>query len=137
MSTVKQIFLNLPVKDLQRSVAFFTKMGFIFDPKFTDENATSMQIGENIYVMLLTEKFFSTFIAKPLADTQATAAAIVALSVGSREEADEMADKGIAAGGKQYKEAEDHGWMYGRNFQDLDGHLWEFFYMDMSALPQG
>lgn len=136
MTTIKQIFVNLPVKDLDRSVEFFTKMGFTFNPDFTDENATSMIIGENIFAMLLKEKFFSTFTKKPLADAKTTTEVINAFSVGSRQEVDDIIEKALAAGGKQYKEAEDHGWMYGRNFEDLDGHQWEFFFMDMAAMPQ-
>ena len=136
MIAIKQIFVNLPVKDLNKSVEFFTKMGFAFNLDFTDENATCMIIGENLFAMLLTEKFFSTFTKKPLADAKATTEVINAFSVGSRQEVDAIIDKALAAGGKQYKEAEDHGWMYGRNFEDLDGHQWEFFFMDMSAIPQ-
>ena len=131
-----QIFVNLPVKDLNRTVEFFTKLGFTFNPDFTDENATCMIIGENIFAMLLTEKYFSTFTKKPLADAKTSTEVINAFSLGSRQEVDNITEKAIAAGGKQYKEAEDHGWMYGRNFEDLDGHQWEFFFMDMSAMPQ-
>ncbi|ALM48019.1 hypothetical protein AMR72_03405 [Flavobacterium psychrophilum] len=136
MTAIKQIFVNLPVKDLNRTVEFFTKLGFTFNPDFTDENATCMIIGENIFAMLLTEKYFSTFTKKPLADAKTSTEVINAFSLGSRQEVDDITEKAIAAGGKQYKEAEDHGWMYGRNFEDLDGHQWEFFFMDMSAMPQ-
>jgi len=136
MTAIKQIFVNLPVKDLNRTVEFFTKLGFTFNPDFTDENATCMIIGENIFAMLLTEKYFSTFTKKPLADAKTSTEVINAFSLGSRQEVDNITEKAIAAGGKQYKEAEDHGWMYGRNFEDLDGHQWEFFFMDMSAMPQ-
>lgn len=136
MTAIKQIFVNLPVKDLNRTVEFFTKLGFTFNPDFTDENATCMIIGENIFAMLLTEKYFSTFTKKPLTDAKTSTEVINAFSLGSRQEVDDITEKAIAAGGKQYKEAEDHGWMYGRNFEDLDGHQWEFFFMDMSAMPQ-
>jgi len=136
MTAIKQIFVNLPVKDLNRTVEFFTKLGFTFNPDFTDENATCMIIGENIFAMLLTERYFSTFTKKPLADAKTSTEVINAFSLGSRQEVDNITEKAIAAGGKQYKEAEDHGWMYGRNFEDLDGHQWEFFFMDMSAMPQ-
>ena len=136
MATVKQIFVNLPVKDLNRSIAFFTEIGFTFNPQFTHDNATCMIIGENIFAMLLTEKFFSTFSDKAIIDAKTSTEAITALSVGSRSEVDELADKAIAAGGRQYKEPQDHGWMYGRNFEDPDGHQWEVFFMDMSGAPQ-
>lgn len=136
MTTAKQIFVNLPVKDLKRTVDFFTKIGFEFNPQFSDENATCMIIGENIYAMFLVEPYFSTFISKPIADALKACEVINAFGVDSRAQVDEIADKAIAAGGKNYKEPEDHGWMYGRSFEDPDGHLWEFSYMDMSALPQ-
>jgi len=136
MTTAKQIFVNLPVKDLKRTVDFFTKIGFEFNPQFTDENATCMIIGENIYAMFLVEPYFSTFISKPIAEAHKVCEVINAFGVDSRAQVDEIADKAIAAGGKNYKEPEDHGWMYGRSFEDPDGHLWEFSYMDMSALPQ-
>jgi len=137
MTAIKQIFVNLPVKDLDKTVEFFTKLGFTFNPDFTDENATCMLIGENIFAMLLTEKYFSTFTKKPLADAKTTTEVINAFSLGSKQEVDDIIEKAIAAGGKQYKETEDHGWMYGRNFEDIDGHQWEFFFMDMSAMPKG
>ena len=136
MATVNQIFVNLPVKELSRSVEFFTKIGFTFNPQFTDENATCMVINDTIYAMLLVEKFFKSFIDKEIADTKANAAAIIALSVGSRAEVDELIEKALKAGGREYKELQDHGFMYGRDFEDLDGHLWEIFYMDMAAIPQ-
>ena len=135
MATIKQIFVNLPVKDLNRSVEFFTKVGFTFDPKFTDHNATCMKIGENIFAMLLVEKFFSTFINKSIADTTKTTEVIQAFSMDSKQEVDDIVAKAIEAGGRQYKEPQDFGWMYSLNFEDLDGHHWEFFYMDESAMP--
>ena len=121
----KQIFVNLPVKDLNKTIKFFTKLGFKFNPKFTDENATCMIIGKNIFVMLLVERFFKTFIKKEIANTSKT------------KEVDEMISKVIKAGGKEAREAQDHGWMYGRAFEDLDGHIWEIFYMDESKMPGG
>ncbi|MDV6169701.1 VOC family protein [Flavobacterium sp. DG1-102-2] len=136
MTAIKQIFVNLPVKNLDTTVKFFTKLGFTFNPDFTDENATCMIIGENIFAMLLKENFFSTFTKKPLADAKTTTEVINAFSLGSRQEVDDMIEKAIAAGAKQYKETEDHGWMYGRNFEDPDGHQWEFFFMDMNAIPK-
>src|SRR5688572_3043035 len=119
MTAIKQIFVNLPVKDLKKSIEFFTKIGFTFDPIFTNEDGTCMNINENIFAMLLTEAHFSTFTKKPLADAKNNTEVINALSVGSRKEVDEIIEKAIQAGGKHYKETEDHGWMYGRNFEDL------------------
>jgi len=133
----RQIFVNLPVKDLKRTIAFFTKLGFTFNPQFTDENATCMIIGENIFAMLLVEKFFTTFIPdKKVADATKNAEVLVALSAESREEVDKMIKNAISAGGKEYRKATDHGWMYGRAFQDINGHIWEIFHMDESKMPK-
>lgn len=132
MST--QIFVNLPVKDLNKSIAFFTQLGYTFNPQFTDENATCMIISDTIYVMLLTEKFFKTFTRKELADTSNTVEALICLSAESREAIDQMLDKVIAAGGTEANPASDQGWMYNRSFYDLDGHHWELAYMDMQAM---
>lgn len=136
MAAIKQIFVNLPVKDLKRSVDFFTKVGFTFNPQFTDDNATSMIIGENIFAMLLVEEYFRTFTNKQIADAKSTTEVINAFSMNSRQEVDDIIAKAIAAGGNQYKDTQDYSWMYGRNFEDLDGHQWEFFYMDESAMPK-
>ncbi len=126
----KQIFVNLPVRDLQESVKFFTKLGYTFDPKYTNENATCMNIGENIYIMLLVEKFFQTFIDKPISNAKKQTEVLIALSASSREEVDEVVRKAIAAGGRKYNEPRDHGFMYQHAYEDLDGHIWEFFYSD-------
>ena len=131
-----KIFVNLPVKDLNRSIEFFTKLGYTFNPQFTDENATCMVISEDIYVMLLVEKFFKTFIKKEIADATQVAESIICLSADSREQVDELVDKAMAAGAIQPSETQDQGFMYGRSFQDMDGHLWEIMHMDLSALPQ-
>jgi predicted lactoylglutathione lyase len=131
-----KIFLNLPVKDLNRSVDFFTQLGYSFNPQFTNENATCMIISDSIFVMLLVEKFFQTFTKKEIADATKTVEMIIALSADSREEVDNQISKALAAGGAAPGEPQDHGWMYVRNFQDLDGHLWELAYMDESAVPQ-
>ncbi|GIP37852.1 extradiol dioxygenase [Paenibacillus sp. J31TS4] len=130
-----KIFVNLPVKDLDRSVAFFSKLGFSFNPHFTDENATCMVIHDNIFVMLLVESFFQTFTKKPIADASRGTEVIVALSTASREQVDELADKALAAGGSVSNDPVDHGFMYTRSFQDPDGHLWEVFHMDPNAVP--
>jgi uncharacterized protein len=132
MST--QIFVNLPVKDLNKSVDFFTKLGYAFNPQFTDENATCMIVSEEIFVMLLVEKFFKTFTPKEICDTTKSAEVLIALSFNSRAEVDDMVAKAIAAGGTTYKEPQDLGFMYQHGFQDLDGHIWEIFFMEPSAV---
>ncbi|WP_028562420.1 VOC family protein [Paenibacillus pinihumi] len=132
-----KIFVNLPVKDLQRSVAFFTELGFEFNPQFTDENATCMVVNDKIFVMLLVEHYFKTFITKEISDTGKDAEVIVALSLENRARVDEIADKALAVGGKASNDPVDHGFMYTRSFQDPDGHLWELFFMDESAVQQG
>lgn len=129
-----QIYVNLPVKDLNRTVDFFTKLGFSFNPQFTDDNATCMIIGENIYAMLLVEKFFKTFINKDITDTSKSVEVITAISVDSRAQVEDMYNKAIAAGATSHRDADDHGWMYSRSFQDLDGHHWEVLYADEAAL---
>jgi predicted lactoylglutathione lyase len=129
-----KIFVNLPVKDLNKTLEFFTKLGFKFNPQFTDENATCMIVGDDIFVMLLFEKFFKTFTKKQISDTSKNTEVIVALSVEGREKVDQMINKAIEAGGRESREPQDHGWMYGRSFEDIDGHLWEIIYMDESAL---
>lgn len=128
-----KIFLNLPVKDLQKSVAFFTQLGFTFNPKFTDENATCMIVNEDIYVMLLVEKFFQTFTKKSICDSKTSTEALIALSCESKEAVDTMMTKVLAAGGTEPKPATDQGFMYSRDFEDVDGHNWELFWMDPSA----
>ena len=127
MST--QIFVNLPVKDLQRSVEFFSKLGYTFDPQYTDENATCMIIADNIFAMLLVKPFFESFISKPVADAHKTAEVILALSADSRTAVDVLVDKAIAAGAGEPRPTQDLAFMYQRGFEDLDGHLWEVFHM--------
>jgi predicted lactoylglutathione lyase len=131
-----QIFVNLPVKDLNETVDFFTKLGFAFNPQFTDENATCMIVNNDIFVMLLVEKFFKTFTKKELCDTTKDTEVIAALSTESREKVDQMINKVIEAGGKEHRKPQDHGWMYGRSFEDINGHLWEVIYMDKNALKK-
>ncbi|MFS0860712.1 VOC family protein [Paenibacillus taichungensis] len=131
----KQIFVNLPVKDLKRSVDFFTKVGFEFNVNFTDESATCMIIGENIYAMLLVEDRFQSFISKKISNAADTAEVIVALSVESREQVDLIVQAALDAGAKPYNDPQDHGFMYGWSFQDPDDHLWEVSYMDLSSFP--
>ncbi len=132
-----KLFVNLPIKDLNKTVAFFTKLGFTFNPQFTNENATCMIIGENIFAMLLVEEFFKTFIPnKEMRDARKSAEVILALSVGDRAEVDSMIKNATDAGGKEYRSVEDHGWMYTRAFEDLDGHIWEIFYADDTKIPK-
>jgi len=131
-----QIFVNLPVKDLDKTVQFFTKLGFTFNPRFTDENATCMIVGKDIFVMLLVEKFFKTFTKKEICNTAKDTEVILALSAESREKVDRMISKAIEAGGRESREPQDYGWMYGRGFQDTDGHLWEILYMDESGVKE-
>jgi uncharacterized protein len=131
-----RIFVNLPVKDLDRSIDFFTELGFSFDSRFTDERAACLLIGENIYAMLLVEPFFKTFTQKDVVDATKGTEAIVALGVDSRERVDELAEKALAAGGRPGNDTHDEGGMYARSFQDPDGHLWEVLYMDPSAVSE-
>lgn len=131
----RKVFINLPVADLDKSVAFFTALGFEFDPQFTDENATCMIIGEDSFAMLLVKPFFSTFTTKAIADTATTAEVILAVSADSRAEVDDLTAKAFAAGAAKYNDPQDMGFMYSTSFQDLDGHLWEIMWMDPSG-PQ-
>lgn len=129
-----KMFVNLPVKDLNRSVEFFTKLGYKFNPQFTDENATCMIVGEDIFVMLLVEKFFKTFTPKPIADAKSSTEALVALSLKSRDEVNRTVETALAAGAKRYADPKDHGFMYQWGFEDLDGHIWEYFWMDPATI---
>lgn len=130
------IFINLPVKDLQRSIDFFKALGFDHNPQFTDDTGACIVISDVIHVMVLTEEKFRTFSLNPISDARATTEVLIALSCSSREEVDDLFSKALAAGGNAYREPQDHGFMYGQSFQDPDGHVWEVYYMDMSALPQ-
>ena len=123
-------FINLPVKNLQASIAFFTKLGFKFNPQFTDDNATCMIISDDSYVMLLVEPFFKGFTNKEIPDTTKTSEIITALSADSRELVDKFVTTAFEAGATPSKEKYDMGFMYGWSFHDLDGHIWEIFWMD-------
>lgn len=131
----RQLFVNLPVENLDRTVAFFTALGFGFNPQFTDENATCMVISEHIQVMLLVKPFFAGFTKKPIADAHAATEVLLALSCESRDEVDAMVAKAVAAGAATPTPANDLGFMYQHAFEDLDGHQWEVFWMDESAMP--
>lgn len=133
----KKIFVNLPVKDLSKTLEFFNKLGFTINPMFTDENAACIVISDDIYAMLLTEKFFKNFIPdREICDSKKSTESILALSLESRAKVDEMMKNVIMAGGSEYRQTQDYGWMYGRAFRDIDGHIWEPFYMDMNAVPE-
>jgi predicted lactoylglutathione lyase len=129
-----KIFVNLPVKNLNKSIEFFTKLGFSFNQQFTDETATCMIVTDDIFVMLLTEPKFKTFTPKEICDAKKYTEALVCLSLEDRVKVDEMVRKAVAAGGSTYNEPQDHGFMYGHGFQDLDGHIWELIYMEPSAV---
>ena len=132
--TSRKIFVNLAVKDLDRSIRFFKELGFSFDPRFTDEHATCMIVSDEAFVMLLTENRFRDFTKKELSDPTAQTEAILAISAASREEVDRLAEKALEAGGTPANDPMDYGFMYGRSFHDPDGHLWELMWMDPSAI---
>ena len=132
----KQIFVNLAVADLPKSKAFFGALGLTFDPRFTNDQGACLVLGENIFAMLLVKDFFKSFIDKTLVDAHSATEALLCLSCESRAEVDGLVAKALAAGGKAPRPPQDHGFMYGHGFEDLDGHLWELAYMDMSAMPK-
>lgn len=126
----KQIFVNLPVKDLNKSKAFFAALGYTFNPQYTDDNAACMVISQDsIYAMLLKEDFFRTFTDKPIASAHEATEVLTCLSCESREEVDQQVAKAVAAGGKAPRTPQDYGFMYSHGFEDLDGHVWELAYM--------
>lgn len=132
-----KIFLNLPVKDLKKSMDFFTHLGFSFNLQFTDEKAACLVINDgSIYAMLLTEPMFQTFTKKQIADATKTTEVLIGIDVESREKVDALVAKAVEAGGSVYISPADHGWMYQHSFADLDGHQWEILYMDESLLPK-
>jgi len=131
-----KIFVNLPVKDLNKSVKFFTHLGFTFNPQFTDESATCMVVSESIFVMLLVEQKFREFTKKEIADAKKNTEVIISLDAESKEEVDAMVKKAKESGGVIYDEPRDHGWMYQHSFADPDGHQWEIAYMDITKFPQ-
>jgi len=130
----RKIFVNLPVANLQRSVEFFTKLGFKFNAQFTDEKATCMIISEEGFVMLMVEPFFQTFTQNKICDSKTHTETLICLSCESRAEVDELVHKAIAAGGRHAMPAQDHGFMYGWSFYDLEGHHWELAWMDPKAI---
>ena len=131
----RQIYVNIAIKNMERSKAFFSNLGFGFNPQFTNESGACMIVADDIYVMLLTESFFQGFTKKPVADAKKTTEVLICLSCTSRAEVDELVRKAVAAGGKTPVPPQDHGFMYGHGFEDLDGHQWELTYMDPNATP--
>ena len=134
--TTRKIFINLPVRDLERAKGFFAALGFAFNPQFTDEKAACMIVSEEAYVMLLAEPFFRTFTKRKVCDTSTHVEGLFALSCESRAEVDDMVRKAIAAGGSHAMDPQDHGFMYGWSFCDPDGHQWEVLWMDPKAIAR-
>ena len=132
----RKFFVTLPVRDLKRSVEFFTRLGFEFDPRFTNGEATCMIVSQEAFVMLLVEKRFQDFARQPICDASRSTEGIFALMADSRGEVDELVNTALAAGGTRAAEPMDHGFMYGWSFYDPDGHHWEVFHMDPAALAQ-
>jgi predicted lactoylglutathione lyase len=131
-----KIFVNLPVKDLKKSIDFFSFLGFSFNPRFTDNKAACLIINDgSIYAMLITEPSFKIFTKKEIADATKTTEVLIAIDAESREKADELVKKAAEAGGSLYADPQDHGWMYQHSFADPDGHQWEILYIDESKLP--
>jgi predicted lactoylglutathione lyase len=131
----RQIFVNLPIRDMVRSQAFFKALGLSFNPRFTNEQGACLEIGENFYAMLLVEPFFQGFTKKPVSDAHQATEVLIALSVDSRAEVEAVVAKAVAAGATTPNPPQDHGFMFQHGFADLDGHQWEVFWMDESAAP--
>jgi uncharacterized protein len=134
--TSKNIFINLPVKDLDKSTNFFKELGFEFNPQFSDETTSCMIISDNIYALLMIEDTFKGFSKKETVDTSTSAEAIFCLSAVTRDQVDELVNKALSSGGKAFTDPKDHGFMYVWGFQDIDGHLWEVAYMDESGFNE-
>jgi predicted lactoylglutathione lyase len=130
-----QIFINLAVNDLQKSMDFYSALGFKNNPQFSDNSAKCMVWGENIFVMIMTKERFATFATKPIADTKSNVAALFSLSVESLDVVNSIMSNGLAAGGTEVNELKDYGFMQQRTIEDFDGHTWEIFYMDISKFP--
>jgi predicted lactoylglutathione lyase len=131
----KQIFINLAVKDLQKSMDFYTALGFSNNPQFSDDTAKCMVWSENIFVMIMTHEKFATFATKPIADTKSNLAGLFSLSVDSVDDVNSILNKGLDAGGTEPTEMRDYGFMQQRTIEDFDGHTWEVFYMDITKFP--
>jgi predicted lactoylglutathione lyase len=131
----KQIFINLAVKNVQESMDFYTALGFTNNPQFSDDSGKCMVWSENIFVMLLSHEKFASFATKPIADTKSSVAGLFSLSVDSDDEVNTIVSKGMKAGGTEPNEMRDYGFMKQRTIEDMDGHTWEIFHMDMSKFP--
>lgn len=132
----KQIFINLAVKDVQKSMAFYTALGFTNNPQFSDDSGKCMVWSEDIFVMIMTHEKFKTFATKPIADTKSNVAGLFSLSVDSVDEVNKITNSGLKAGGIEPNEMRDYGFMQQRTIEDFDGHTWEIFFMDISKFPQ-
>jgi uncharacterized protein len=130
-----KIFINLPVKNLDNSISFFTKLGFSFNPQFTDDKAGCMVISDNIFAMLLTETYFQTFTKKQVCDAKTSTEVLITLDINSKEELQQLVQKAKESGAVIYNEPQDQGWMYQHGFADLDGDQWELTYMDATQIP--
>ena len=130
----KLIFVNLPVADLPAARAFYQAIGFTNNPRFTDETAACMVLSDVIHVMLLTHDKFAQFTPKAIADARSTSEVLICISADSRDDVDDITERALAAGGREPRDRQDYGFMYGRSFEDLDGHIWEPMWMDMAAL---
>jgi predicted lactoylglutathione lyase len=133
---MKQVFINLPVKDVEKSMNFYTQLGFTNNPQFSDETAKCMVWSEHIFVMLLTHEKFATFTTKPIADTKSNLGGLFSLSADSLAELNNIVTNGLKAGGTEPNEIRDYGFMQQRTIEDFDGHTWEIFFMDMSKFPK-
>jgi uncharacterized protein len=131
-----QVFVNLPVKDLNRSKDFFNRLGFSFNPQFTDDKAACMVLNESGFVMLLSEEFFKNFTGKQIADARKETEVLVSISADSREQVNELTDKALSFGASKASEPQIMDDMYGRSFSDLDGHIWEVIWMDRYRIGQ-
>lgn len=131
----RMLFVNLPIHDLKASMAYYKALGFDHNPQFTDETAACIVISDTIYVMLLTYDKFKQFSANPIPDARTDTQALYALSCDSREAVDTIAEAGLKAGGSEFRDRQDYGFMYSRAIADLDGHVWEYVWMDMSQMP--
>ncbi|MDX1756135.1 MAG: VOC family protein [Marinobacter sp.] len=131
------IYVNLPVTDLVRSMTFFQALGFSFNPKFTNDQAAGLEIADTIFAMLHTPDSFRRFTHKQIADSRNTTEVLIALQLESKDRVNTLMDQALAAGAREYREPEDHGFMFGRTFEDLDGHIWELFWLDIDQMPSG
>jgi uncharacterized protein len=136
MNSIKSIYVNLPIKDITKTKDFWTKLGFAFNPQFSDDNALCLVLNnERIYAMLITHKMYKTFTNRPIADGSTTQV-LVAIEVESKEKVDEIVTLALANGAIKYRESQDYGWMYYDSFADVDGHQWEILFMDETKIPK-